>query len=192
MRAPDHDRGFGGLLHSFTKEQAVNACQDAVRRQALDRFRGRGVEFREIRLDDSPGRNDWVIGNIDVLRGPDSEGHFRFSCSVNFDTGEVRSAQIDADRFDRHDGDRHDGDRMPDRDAGARDRCRRAVEGRMHRDGFDRIEVESIHRDEGSGRGEWLIGVARAEGDHGPREFNFSCSVDPRDGDIRSVDVTRR
>jgi hypothetical protein len=83
----------------FTTEQAVSVCQDSVRNQAGDRFRGRRVEFLNTRLDDNPGRNDWVVGMIDVFRGRDfSEGRFRFSCSVNFDNGQVRSAEIEQRR----------------------------------------------------------------------------------------------
>ena len=85
----------------FTGEQAVGVCQDSVRRQAGNRFRGRRVEFLNTRIDDNPGRNDWVIGTIDVFRGRDmSEGRYRFSCSVNFDTGQVRSVQIDPRRVE--------------------------------------------------------------------------------------------
>ena len=84
----------------FTTEQAVNVCQDAVRRQAEGRFRERRVEFLSTRIDDNPGRNDWVIGMIEVFRGRDfSEGRYRFSCSVNFDTGQVRSADIEPRRM---------------------------------------------------------------------------------------------
>jgi len=84
----------------FTVEQAVGVCQDSIRRQAEDRFRGRRVEFVNTRIDDNPGRNDWVIGMIDVFRGRDySEGRYRFSCSVNFETGVVRTADIDPRRM---------------------------------------------------------------------------------------------
>ena len=41
--------------HTFTTEQAVNVCQDSVRQQALNRFRGRRVEFLNARIDDNPG-----------------------------------------------------------------------------------------------------------------------------------------
>jgi len=95
----------------FTTEQAVNVCQDAVRRQAGgDRFRDRRVEFVSTRIDDNPGRNDWVVGVIDVFRGRDGwDGRYRFSCSVNFDTGQVRSAEIESRRYERNwrDWDRH-------------------------------------------------------------------------------------
>ena len=80
-------------MQRFTTEQAVRVCEDSVRRQAAERFRGRGVEFLNTRIDDNPGRNDWVIGMIDVLRGPNGQERFRFSCSVNFDNGQVCTAR---------------------------------------------------------------------------------------------------
>jgi hypothetical protein len=96
-RGPEYSRDR--MSRSFTTEQAVNVCQDSVRRQARNRFPGRHVEFLNARIDDNPDRNDWVIGTLDVIRGQDmSEGRYRFSCSVNFDNGQVRTAQIDAKR----------------------------------------------------------------------------------------------
>ena len=51
-------------------------------------------------MDDNPGRQDWVMGMFDVRRSPGRDETYRFSCSVNFDTGQVRSAQIGArERF---------------------------------------------------------------------------------------------
>jgi hypothetical protein len=97
-RFPDRDRPS----RRFTTEQAVGVCQDSVRRQAGDRFRGRRVEFLSTKLDDNPGRNDWVVGVIDVFRGREGwDGRYRFSCSVNFDSGQVRSVEIDPRRYDR-------------------------------------------------------------------------------------------
>jgi hypothetical protein len=97
------DRGRDRASRTFTTEQAVNVSQDSVRQQALNRFRGRRVEFLNARIDDNPGRNDWVVGAIDVIRGRNaSEGRYQFSCSVNFDTGQVRSVQIDPRRMDRN------------------------------------------------------------------------------------------
>jgi hypothetical protein len=61
------------------------------------------VEFLNTRIDDNPGRNDWVIGVIDVFRGREGwEGRYRFNCSVNFDTGRVRSADIEPTRRERN------------------------------------------------------------------------------------------
>jgi hypothetical protein len=108
MRGPggdrDHDRGEfhgGPPPRRFTTEQAIRVCQDAVRRQALDRFHARDVTFRRINMDDNPGRHDWVIGVIEVRRHRDEIEPYRFSCSVNFDTGHVRSAEIQPMEHDR-------------------------------------------------------------------------------------------
>ena len=182
------DNRQGGALRRFTTEQAVSVCQDAVRQQARTRFRGRDVEFRETRIDDNPGRNDWVIGMIDVLRGPRvPEEHLRFSCSVNFDNGQVRSVQLDPMGAGYRQG-------GPDREAIQRavDTCQQAVKNRVQRDGYDRIEFQSIRMDDQPGRDDWVIGSVRADRGRGSESFNFSCSVNLRDGDVRSVDVTRR
>ncbi len=176
-RPLERDRGVG---RRFSVEQAVRVCQDAVAQQANDRFRTRNVNFGRTTLDDNPGRNDWVIGTFDVRRGFDRQETYRFSCSVDFDSGRVRSAQID--------------EPVGGGGAGrAIDSCRRAVEERIRRDGYDRIEFESINVDNRPGRNDWIVGVVRADSRNVRREpFNFSCSVNLRDGDIRSVDVSRR
>lgn len=177
------DRGPG---RRFTTEQAISACQDAVREQAGGRFNSRNVEFLRTNIDDQPGRNDWVVGMLAVRRYERRE-IYRFSCSVNFDTGRIRSAQIEqvAERDDRDRGGRGPG---ADR---ALANCRRAVEERLHNEGFDRIEFRSINVDDRPGGNDWIVGNVRAEG-RGRAEFrDFSCSVELRDGDVRSVDVRR-
>jgi hypothetical protein len=84
----------------FTAEQAIRVCQDGVRQRVFDRFGRADVVFRRTNIDDKPGRNDWVIGTIEVLRGRRSD-LFQFSCSVNFDNGRVRSVQVDPVDRDR-------------------------------------------------------------------------------------------
>lgn len=178
---PPEVRGPGS--RRFTTEEAVRTCQDAAREQASGRWRTREVEFLRTTLDDQPGRNDWVIGTLAVRR-MDRREIYRFSCSVNFDTGRVRSAQIE--QVAERDGGERRG--APDR---ALANCRRAVEDRLRGDGFDRIEFRSIKVDDQPGRNDWVLGSVRAEG-RGRTEFrDFSCSVDMRDGDVRSVDVRR-
>jgi hypothetical protein len=183
--APD-DRYRGGNRR-FTAEQAVNVCQDSVRRQALTTYRGRDIQFRETRLDDQPGRNDWVVGMVDIMRrGNAPEQRMRFSCSVNFDTGQVRSVDLQpvGDRF------RGGSDRVGTQRA--IDSCQQAVRSRILRDGDARLEFTSIRMDDNPGRNDWVIGSVRADRGRGFDSFNFSCSVNLRDGDVRSVDVTRR
>jgi len=169
------------MSRRFTVEQAVATCQDAVRQEA--RFRGRRVEFRETRIDDNPGRNDWVIGVVDTVRGYNApEEHMRFACSVNFDTGQVRSVDLQP----------MGGGYGRGNERAAIDNCQAAVVDRMQRDGYSRIEFPSIRIDDQPGRNDWVVGTVRAERPRGSDLLNFSCSVNLRDGSVRSVDVTRR
>jgi hypothetical protein len=96
---PPPPRGDFGGGRRFTVDQAVRVCQDAIARQAEDRFHTRDVTFRRTALDDNPGRNDWVVGTFDIRRGRDRFDTYHFSCSVDFGTGRVRSADIDRDRY---------------------------------------------------------------------------------------------
>ena len=83
------------------------------------------------------------------------------------------------------------GHRRPgDRDLGAQPAV--AVEQRVRRDGYDRVNFGSVSVDNRPGRNDWVVGELRALGRRGPEELRFSCSVDLRSGDVRSVDVTRR
>jgi hypothetical protein len=172
----------------FTTEQAVQSCQDAVRRQAAERFHTENIAFRKTALDDNPGRQDWVTGLVDVRRGDERDGLFRFSCSVNFATGELRSVQIDP--MDR--------DRMPGPDAGpspsrvAMNNCQQGVEDKLRGNGYQHVDFVSINVDNAPGRSDWIVGIARADMRFRSDSFKFSCSVNLRDGNVRSVDVRRQ
>jgi hypothetical protein len=189
-QGPGGDFGRGERRTRFTTEEAVRVCQDAVREQAWERFHSRNISFRRTVLDDNPGRQDWVTGLLDIRRGYDRDETYRFSCSVNFENGSVRSAQIDPidpDRFRRGPG---DGDRSSNR--AALDSCQRAVDDRIRRDGYQHVDFLSIQVDDRPGRNDWIVGTARADVRFRSDSFTFSCNVDLRDGDVRSVDVRRR
>jgi hypothetical protein len=93
------DRGFEGPDRGpgrrFTEAQAVDLCKDSIRDIAVRRFGTPNIDFRRIALDDNPGRRDWVNGELAVRRRFRAASIFRFSCSVNFDSGDVRTARID-------------------------------------------------------------------------------------------------
>ena len=92
----DFDRGgFRGDRNQSDRAQAVQFCQASIWDQAVSRFRTRNLDFRRIELDDNPGRQDWVIGQLAVPRRFRRPDVYRFSCSVDFRTGRVRTAQID-------------------------------------------------------------------------------------------------
>jgi hypothetical protein len=99
----------------------------------------------------------------------------------------------DGGRGDR-DGDRDRGPRQegPSPVARAISRCQERVQERLRQDGWARIEIRSIRVDDQPGRNDWVVGRAMAERREGPRELEFSCNVDLRDGDVRSVDVKPR
>jgi hypothetical protein len=189
-----YDRGRGdGRGREFGRristDRAVQICQDSVRQQASERFRTPNVVFRETRLDDNPGRNDWVIGMLEVRRYNRDE-HLRFSCSVDFDSGRVRTAQID----EVEGGGRGPGAGYRDSAAGsgrAMEACQRAVEQRIRQEGFDRVQFGSMNVENRPGNSDWIVGRAMADGRY-RSEYDFSCNVELRDGDLRSVDVRRR
>jgi len=80
--------------HGFGTDEAIRVCRDSVYEQATRAFRTRDIHFLATRIDDNPGRRDWVIGRIDVH--PNARGEvYNFSCSVDFDSGRVRSADIE-------------------------------------------------------------------------------------------------
>ena len=91
-RSSEYYREYG---HGFGTDEAIRVCRDAVYDQARRRFGTESIHFLRTRIDDNPGRNDWVVGSIDVHTGRPAQV-YGFSCSVNFDNGRIRSADIDA------------------------------------------------------------------------------------------------
>lgn len=91
----DRDRYGDRGGNRFTAEQAIQVCQDSIAAQANIRFRGQIVRMGRLSMDNNPGRNDWVMGDLTVRRRFGRQDTYRFSCSVNFATGQVRTAHID-------------------------------------------------------------------------------------------------
>jgi hypothetical protein len=189
MRPPD--RVPERVPRRFTVEQAVSVCQDSVRNQVRDRFRGRRVEFLNTRIDDNPGRNDWVIGMIDVFGGQVGQERFRFSCSVNFDTGMVRSVQVDP-MDDRRGPDRPSRRFTVEQAVGVcQDSIRRQAEDRFR---GRRVEFVNSRIDDNPGRNDWVIGmidVFRGR-DYSEGRYRFSCSVNFDTGVVRTADIDPR
>jgi hypothetical protein len=163
---------------NFGPQQAIQVCRDAVRQQAAERFGTNDVNFRRIDVDNDPGRRDWVVGMIDVGRGPRSDS-YPFSCSVNFESGHVRSAQIEAPSGDRRRG-------SASRDVAARemDTCRSAVVDRL---GGGRVSFGAMNVEDRYGN-DMVRGTASERG----QSWDFSCSVNPYSGSVRDVDLRRR
>jgi len=173
--ARDDRQGRGG---NFGAEQAIQVCRDAVRQEAVNRFGTQDVNFRQIHVDDNPGRRDWVVGTIGVRREARDE-QFPFSCAVNLDNGRVREARIEVPG-----GDRNRGSASRDMAAREMDTCRSAVMDRM---GGERIEFGQMNIEDRYGND-----VVRGTAHGRDRNYEFSCSVNPNNGSVRDVDVRRR
>ncbi len=172
----------------FTASQAIRVCQDAARDEARRRFQAGDVDFEHINIDDNPGRRDWVVGVLEARPRFGPGRRARFSCSVDFSTGRVRSVQLEPVEGGRGD----DRGRGPDRSALAFDNCRRAVADRLRDRGFVEPDFGRISVDDHPGRRDWIIGDVRARERGRRQEFSFSCSVNLDTGAIRSADVVRR
>lgn len=86
----DRDRDRDG--RGYGRNPGVEACEVAVR----DRVRRDGyrqIDFARINVDNNPGRHDWVIGSLSAARR-DRVEYLDFSCSVNLNTGTIRSVDV--------------------------------------------------------------------------------------------------
>jgi hypothetical protein len=98
FRPPDGRPPDGGGYRRDRRmpdDQALDICRRSIRDQAVTRFRTPNVDVRNISIDNNPGRRDWIMGDVGVPRRFGRPNIYHFTCSVNFDTGVVRSAQID-------------------------------------------------------------------------------------------------
>jgi hypothetical protein len=175
----------GGIWGSGQRatNEAIRVCRDDVRGRASQQLGPGNVRFRDTRLQDQPGRRDWVMGSF-THRGRPHE----FACSVDFATGRIRWAQIDAQggRW----GDNTSADRFDTR--AAVENCREQVAMRMRNRGLGNIDFSRINIDNNPGRNDWVIGNVQGTGRRGSELYNFSCQVNMGNGNLRSVDLQRR
>jgi hypothetical protein len=167
----------------FGNDQAVQICQDSIRRQAMDRFAARQIVFRRISMDDNPGRDDWVVGTVELRRPDGLAENRRFSCSVDFGSGRLRSASIEEPT--------NMGGADRDMTAREMEACRQAVGDRMRNDGFGRVDFGDMSLSSQYGN-DWITGTARASGGFYPQSFHFSCSVAPGTSDVQSLKVRQQ
>ncbi len=178
-------QGYG--TRRFGTEESARACQQAVREQASSRFGGAELAFRTTAQDDHPGRRDWVVGTFEVRNRGRGET-YRFSCSVDFDAGRIRSVDIESRQSGR------DSYGPGDRTALSQQvqSCERALSDRVRRDGYTTIDIEPIRADTRRERSDLIVGTLRANRRDGSDSFNFSCSLNPDGITVRSIDLRRR
>src|SRR5262249_37352810 len=135
-------RAWGG--GEYARDQAIRVCREDIRDRAARRFGDGNVVFRNMRLEDNPDRRDWVTGNF-TLRGRPHE----FACSVDFDSGRVRWAQIDPEggrwSFGGFSG-------SASRQFDGVQSCRGEVVDRMRQRGISDIRFGAVNYDDQPGR----------------------------------------
>jgi hypothetical protein len=89
------ERGGFRPERRMTEDEGLQVCRQSIRDQAMDRFRTPNIDIRNVSIENNPGRRDWIGGDVVVRQRFGRQHLYRFSCSVNFDTGAVRSAHID-------------------------------------------------------------------------------------------------
>jgi len=71
--------------------------------------------------------------------------------------------------------------------------CQSAVRERIQRDGYRNISFHKMKGNDNAGQNDTLFGVAKAKGGMGRNaRYEFSCSVNLANGQVRSVEVNRR
>ena len=79
-----------GVRNGF--DQASRSCQREVERRVM-RDGYDQLQFSDIRVDDQPGRDDWILGRVRAQRGGIWD-NLTYACSVNFENGNVRSVEV--------------------------------------------------------------------------------------------------
>ena len=88
--------GYGPQGYSDSNPRATARATEICERAVEERLRRDGydyVNFGSLRVDDRPGRNDWIVGNVTADRGRRPES-LNFSCSVDLANGSGRSVDV--------------------------------------------------------------------------------------------------
>jgi hypothetical protein len=93
MNGYGNGRPGSSARNPFGVQEAIQVCRAAVVSRIVDQHRYGDVDIRSIQLDDRPGRSDYVLGEADARRGMHGSS-FTFVCSVDFDSGRVRSVEV--------------------------------------------------------------------------------------------------
>jgi hypothetical protein len=83
------DRRGGGSQMGY----AIDACRDAASDRIAREYRYSDVDILNIRADNGPGRNDYVVGEAAAGRGRNAET-FSFACQVDLNSGRVRNVTV--------------------------------------------------------------------------------------------------
>lgn len=69
--------------------------------------------------------------------------------------------------------------------------CRNAFADRILSDGYSHVQFGDASKDVHP-RTDWVSGTATADRRYATNDFSFSCHVEPTNGEVRRLDITRR
>jgi hypothetical protein len=190
--------GTGGLGNrrggnrNITSERAIDLCRNEVRARA-ESYNLRNIDITSAGVDNS-GRGDRVTGEFRERDNRSRSGGYRFNCSLDAKTGQVRNVEIL-----RADGSAvQSGSYAPNAvySQGAYDQnrvlraCQDAVVARTARDGYQNVSFGSTSVD--SSRNGRVSGNMTATRGPVTDNFEFGCSMDLNSATVRNVEVIRR
>ena len=194
----------------ISTDEAIRVCQDAVRQDAGQRFGTAAIEFQKTTLEDNRGPRDIVAGTFVTREGSNGNGNngngngngnnarrnrnnvrqnaHQFSCSMNFNNGQLHTVQIDQQQSGASSGS-ISGDRgAVSNNTQAMRSCERAVQDRVRRDGYQRTTFGQMNSDS-SNR---IVGTVTADRSNTSDSFDFACTFNGNSGTVRSVEVNQR
>ncbi len=173
---------FPAAAQMRVQDRGARLCQDNIRQRAMDQFGTNNLRFDQI----TTTRDGLVSGMVRIGGGPAAQAH-RFSCSVNLDTGFVRSARIGSEIASTGRGGYGEAGR--DAVAAGMDRCSSLMVNRIRDQGYWNVRINQVTRNDIGNR---VSGSAQADGRNRTQSFGFSCSLDPDTGTVRGTSLTRR
>jgi hypothetical protein len=165
--------------YSNLSANVVTGCQNAVRDRALRDYGFRDIYFGAVSADAAAGRSEWIQGTFDTGRGS-RRASFRFSCRMDYRTGEARSVEVTRVAAGGPLGG------VLSRPQAVRS-CQDAATARAQ-DGYSDVRIRWADADSRPGRQDRVEGTASARGRDGYDTFlDFSCFVDFNNASVRSV-----
>ena len=191
--------GRGGIGNIST-ERAIDLCRNEVRTRGERDYGLRNIDITAAGVDTNSGRRDWVVGTFNDRSGSRRRGDstYRFNCSVDYNSGQVRTVEIL-----RADGSPVQGvsaaapysASAPQAQSGYNQQqvfrvCQDAVVARTARDGYQNVSFSSTAVD--NRRADWVSGTLTASRGPVTDTFDFGCSMDFGSARVRNVEVNRR
>lgn len=176
-------------MGNFSTERAIDLCRNEVRTRGERDYGLRNIDITAAGVDPNSGRRDWVVGTFNDRSGSRRRDNaYRFNCSVDYSSGQVRTVEIL-----RADGSPVQGASTQYNTSNQQQvfrACQDAVIARTGRDGYQNVSFSSTAVD--NRRADWVSGTLTASRGPVTDTFDFGCSVDFGSARVRNVEVSRR